>query len=181
MKGVPPMPEKSETAVQTATSRPPVKSARIEGSLERLEPLNDAFSRRAFEVYEKEGRVDGQPLRNWLEAEREILRSVDMKLEDTEDEFVVPAELPGFTASDIEVSVEPRRVIITGKRELKEEGKQGDAVYIEQRSDEIFRTIELPAEVNVLKVTAMLKDGVLTVQLPKAAATNPALADSKTA
>ena len=175
------MPEKPATAVQTATSRPPVKSARIEGSLERLEHLNDAISRRAFELYEKEGRIDGQHLRHWLEAERAILRSVDMKLEDAEGEFVVLAELPGFTASDIEVSVEPQRVIISGKRELKEEDKQGDAVYVEQRSDEIFRTIELPAEVNVLKVTALLKDGVLTVQLPKAAATKTALAESKTA
>ena len=175
------MPEKPATAVQTATSRPPVKSARIEGSLERMEHLNDAISRRAFELYEKEGRIDGQHLRHWLEAEREILHPVHMKLEDAEGEFVVLAELPGFTASDIEVSVEPRRVIINGTRELKEEDKQGDAVYVEQRSDEIFRTIELPAEVNVLKVTAMLKDGVLTVQLPKAAATKTALAESKTA
>ena len=175
------MPEKSATAVQTATSRPPVKSARIEGSLERLEYLSDVISRRAFELYEKEGRVDGQHLRHWLEAEREVLHPVDMKLEEADGEFVVRAELPGFTASDIEIDVEPRRVIITGKRELREEDKQGDAVYVEQRSDEIFRTMDLPAEVDVLKVTAMLKDGVLTVQLPKAAATKTALADSKTA
>jgi HSP20 family protein len=175
------MSERSASAVQTATSRPPVKADRIEGSLERMEHLNDAISRRAFELYEKEGRVDGHNLRHWLEAEREILHPVHMKLEDADGEFVVLAELPGFTASDIEVSVEPRRVIITGKRESKEEDKQGDAVYVEQCLDEIFRTMDLPAEVNVLKVTAMLKDGVLTVQLPKVAATKPALADSKTA
>jgi HSP20 family protein len=175
------MPEKSASAVQTATSRPPVNAADIEGSLERMEHLNEAISRRAFELYEKEGRVDGQDLRHWLEAEREILHPVHMKLEHADGEFVVLAELPGFMANDIEVSVEPRRVIITGKRESKVEDKQGDAVYVEQCSDEIFRTMDLPAEVNVLKVTAMLKDGVLTVQLPKAAATKPAFADSKTA
>jgi HSP20 family protein len=175
------MPERSATAVQTATSRPPVKAARIDGSLERMEHLNDTISRRAFELYEKEGRVDGQHLRHWLEAEREILHPVHLKLEDTDGEFVVLAELPGFTASDVEVSVEPRRVIITGKRESKEEDKQGDAVYVEQCSDEIFWTMDLPEEVNVLKVTAMLKDGVLNVQLPKAAATKPPLADSQTA
>jgi HSP20 family protein len=174
------MPEQSASAAQNATSRPPVNAAHIEGSLERMEHLIDAISRRAFELYEKEGRVDGQDLRHWLEAEREILHPVHLKLEDTDGEFVVLAELPGFTASEIEVSVEPRRVIITGKRESKEENKQGDAVYVEQCLDEIFRTMDLPAEVNVLKVTAMLKDGVLTVRLPKAAAT-PALADSKTA
>ena len=175
------MPEKSAAAAQTATSRPAVDAARIEGSLERLEHLNDAIARRAFELYEKEGRVDGQDLRHWLEAEREILQPVRMKLEDTGGEFLVLAELPGFTANDIEASVEPRRVIISGKRELKEEDKQGDAVYLEQRSDEIFRTMDLPAEVNVLKVTATLKDGVLTVRLPKAAEATPAATDSNTA
>jgi len=95
------MPEKSASAVQTATSRPPVKSARIEGSLERMEHLNDAIARRAFELYENEGRIDGHNLRHWLEAEQEILHPVHMKLEESDAEFVVRAELPGFTASDI--------------------------------------------------------------------------------
>jgi len=175
------MPEKSASAVQTATSRPPVKATKIEGSLERMEHLYDTISRRAFELYEKDGRVDGHDLRHWLEAERELLHPVHMKLEETEGEFVVQAELPGFTASDVEVSVEPRRVIITGKRESKEENKQGDAVYVEQCSDEIFRTMDLPAEVNVMKVTATLKDGVLNIQLPKAAATKPTIVEPEAA
>jgi HSP20 family protein len=175
------MPEKSASAVQTATSRPPVKAAKIEGSLERMEHLYDTISRRAFELYEKEGRVDGHDLRHWLEAERELLHPVHMKLEEAEGEFVVQAELPGFTASDVEVSVEPRRVIITGKRESKEENKQSDAVYVEQCSDEIFRTMDLPAEVNVMKVTATLKDGVLNIQLPKATATKPTIVEPQAA
>jgi HSP20 family protein len=175
------MPEKSATGTQTAISRPPVRATSLEGNLERMEHLNETIARRAFEIYEAEGRIDGHHLRHWLEAERELLHPVHLKLDDTDGEFVVRAELPGFSASDIEVSVEPRRVIITGKRESKEEGKQGDAVYVEQCSDEIFRTMDLPVEVNVLKVTATLKDGVLNVQLPKATVTKPTLADSQTA
>jgi HSP20 family molecular chaperone IbpA len=175
------MPEKSASTVQTGTSSPPVKSAGLEGRLERMENLNDAISRRAFELYEKEGRMDGHSLRHWLEAEREILHPVHMKLEETDGEFLVLAELPGFTATDIEVSVEPQRVLIIGKRESKEENRQADAVYVEQCSDEIFRTVDLPAEVNVLKVTATLKDGVLSVRLPKAAVTEPGRSSSKSA
>ena len=175
------MPEKSAAAVQTATSRPPVKAAKIEASLERMERLYDTISRRAFELYEKEGRVDGHHQRHWLEAERELLHPVQMKLEETDGEFVVQAELPGFAASDIEVSVEPRRVIIAGKRESKVEDKQGDAVYLDQGSDEIFRALDLPAEVDVLKVTATLKDGVLNVQLPKTSAMKPAAEASQAA
>ena len=171
------MSEKSAAGVQTAPSLPPVKAAKIEGSIERMEHLNDAISRRAFELFEQEGRVEGHHLHHWLEAERELLHPVHMRMEETDEEFVVRAELPGFTASDIEVSVEPRRVIITGKRESNEEVKQGGAVYTEQCSDEIFRTMELPTEVNVMKVTATLKDGVLNVQLPKAAATQAAVVE----
>jgi HSP20 family molecular chaperone IbpA len=170
------MPEKSAAATQPAPSRPPVKADKMEASLERMEHLNDAISRRAFELFEHEGRIDGHHLRHWLEAERELLHPVHMRLEETEGEIMLHAELPGFTASDIEVSVEPRRIIITGKRESQEEAKQGDAVYTEQCSDEIFRTLDLPAEVNVMKVTATLKDGVLNVQLPKLTATTPAIA-----
>jgi HSP20 family protein len=120
-------------------------------------------------------------MRHWLEAEREVLHPVHIRMEETDGEFLVRAELPGFTASDIEVSVEPRRLAITGKRESKLEDKQGDAVYTEQCSDEIFRTMELPAEVNVAKVTATLKDGILEVQLPKTAATKPTLVEPQAA
>jgi len=175
------MPEKPAAAVQTAPSRPPVKAALTKNIFERMDRLYNTISRRAFELFEKDGRVDGHDLNHWLEAEREFLHPVHIRMEETGGEFVVHAELPGFTASDIEVNVEPRRVTITGKRESKQENKKGDAIYLEQCSDEIFRTMELPAEVNTTKVTASLKDGVLDVQLPKAAATKPAPVAPKTA
>src|ERR1700675_3515188 len=98
------MPEKSATAVQTASSHPPVNAAKTENSLERMSHLYDTISRRAFELFEKDGRVDGHDLRHWLEAEREFLHAVHIHMEETDAEFVVHAELPGFTASDIEVS-----------------------------------------------------------------------------
>jgi HSP20 family molecular chaperone IbpA len=175
------MSDKSAAAVQTAPSRPPVKAARIESSLEQMDHLYDAIARRAFELFEKEGRVDGHHMRHWLEAERELLHPVHIRMEEADGEFLVRAELPGFTASDIEVSVQPRRLTITGKRESKQENKQGDAVYAEQCSDEIFRTMELPVEVDVANVTATLKDGILEIQLPKAAATKPTLVEPQAA
>ncbi len=164
------MPEKSAAATQSAPSRPPVKTAKTEDLVERMDVF-DAISRRAYELFEQEGRIDGNHTRNWLEAERELLHPVHMKIEETDSEFVVRAELPGFTANDIEVTVEPRRVTITGKRESREDSKLGEAVYSEECLDEIYRTLELPGEVNVMKVTATLKEGFLDVRMPKAAAT----------
>jgi HSP20 family molecular chaperone IbpA len=64
---------------------------------------------------------------------------------------------------------------------LKQENKQGGAVYTEQCSDEIFRTMELPADVDIAKVTATVKDGVLTVHLPKTAATKSTVVEPSAA
>jgi HSP20 family protein len=79
------------------------------------------------------------------------------------------------------VNVEPNRLTITGKRESKEEKKKGDAVYTEACSDEIFRSVQLPADVNTGKVTATLKNGILEVQLPKVEAKRPVAVEAKTA
>jgi HSP20 family protein len=172
------MTEKSAAAVQPAPSRPPVKAVSSESISERIERLYEAISRRAYELFERDGRVHGNDVRHWTEAEREFLQPLAVKIEQTEGEIVLHAEVPGFASSDLEVSVEPRRVTISGKHESRNESKDGEAEYVEQRSDEIFRSLELPSEVNAIKVTATLKDGVLKIVLPKVESTNPAGSES---
>jgi HSP20 family protein len=162
------MPEKSAAAVQTAPASPPVVTGKMESVTERINRIYDTISRRAFELFERDSRMDGNDVRHWLEAEKEFLHPVHLHLEETDEDIVVRAEVPGFTASDLEVNVEPRRLIITGKRESKQETKEGESQYTEQCSDEILRTLELPSEVIAGKVSATLKDGVLNIQLPKA-------------
>jgi HSP20 family protein len=163
--------KKSAAAVQTAPSRPPVLAGKTESISERIDRLNNAISSRAYELFERDGRVDGHDLRHWLEAETEFLHPAHINLEESNEEFVVRAEVPGFTSNDLEVNVEPRRVTITGKRESKLENQKNyevEALYIEECSDEIFRTIDLPSEVNPTNVSATLQDGILEIQIPKA-------------
>jgi HSP20 family protein len=57
---------------------------------------------------------------------------------------------------------------ITGKRETSKE-KKGNAVYSEFCSDQVLRILDLPANVDTGKTTAILKNGVLHLTLPKAA------------
>src|ERR1700732_4530581 len=113
------MAEKSAIGVQTAPSRQQLKTGKTESISERIERLYGAISRRAYKLFERDGRVDGNDQRHWVEAERESLLPMQTSLEETDGEFVVRAEVPGFTASDLEVTVEPRRVSIAGKRESK--------------------------------------------------------------
>jgi len=173
--------EKSAAAAQTAASRPLVKASKSESISERIERIYDAISRRAFELYERDGRVDGHDLSHWLEAEKEFLLPVQTSLEETEGEFVVRAEVPGFTASNLEVNVEPRRVTIFGKSESKQETKKGEVLRAEESSSEIFRAIELPSEINATKVSATLKDGLLEIRIPKAQAKKSASSNMQAA
>lgn len=54
----------------------------------------------------------------------------------------------------------------SGKKETSEEGKKGKVVYEEFCSGKVLQVIELPAEANPAKATAMLKNGVLELQMP---------------
>ncbi|MGB7283024.1 MAG: Hsp20/alpha crystallin family protein, partial [Candidatus Acidiferrum sp.] len=90
-----------------------------------------------------------------------------MELSESDGEFTVRAEVPGFSAKDLEIRVEPRNVRIAGKREIKPE-KNGRKVHSEWSADQILRVVNLPTDVDTAKVSANVRDGILTIELPKA-------------
>jgi len=134
---------------------------------ERFDALYEQIARRAFEMFEGRGSRWGHDMDDWLKAEAEMLHPVHMTVSETEKAVQVKAEVPGFEANELAVGVEGRQLTITGKRETREEQKQGKATYGEQCSDEILRVIQLPAEVDGEKAEATLKNGVLQLQMPK--------------
>jgi HSP20 family protein len=96
------------------------------------------------------------------------LSPVPLEVDEANDELIVRADLPGFRDKEIEVRVEPRRLIISGKREQVRDEKRRKTVYSERRSDEVFRTLDLSEEIDPDKVKATLQDGTLEISLPKA-------------
>lgn len=151
--------------MQTAKGTVPVKQT----TADLFDSIYDSIARRAFELFDGTGRWFGNDLGDWFRAEAEVLHPLHLDVRESENEFTVRAEVPGFTAKDIEIKVEPHRVSIAGKRESKEEEKKGKAIWSELCSDQIMRSIDLPAHVDTSRTSAMLKDGVLTITLPKAA------------
>ena len=137
--------------------------------LPRLQRLHSSVARRAFEIFESNGRTVGRDLENWLQAESELLHPVHIDVAESDEGLTVRAEIPGFIAEQLEVSMEPRRVTIAGKRESHAERKDEKTIYKEHCSDQILRVIELPAEVVAGRVAATLRDGVLELKMPKAA------------
>jgi len=91
--------------------------------------------------------------------------------EDDQSLFV-ETELPGLTMTDVEVTVMGNELTIKGER--KEQPVEGATYHRRERSGGTFaRTMKLPVQIDANRVTATLKDGVLTVTLPKAEAAKP--------
>jgi len=163
------MAERTAVAVQVAKEPTTIKPLKVESLAEHINAMFDGISRRAYEIFQGNGRIGGRELDDWFQAERELLHPVHIQLKESEDALEVQAEVPGFNEKELEVSVEPQRLVISGKRETKGEEKKGKAVYSEICSDQILRIVDLPAEVETDKVVANLKNGVLELRLPKLA------------
>ncbi len=157
------------TAAQMAPAPWGLKVVPPENLIERMDRIYDAIGRRAFEIFESNGRPLGREREDWLKAEAELLHPVHVQMEESNETLTIRAEVPGFEAKELEVSIGPQRLTISGKRERSQEQTKGKTIYREQCSDEMLRVIDLPVEVNASKATATLDKGVLELNLPKVA------------
>jgi len=88
-------------------------------------------------------------------------------------EVVIHADLPGMKKEDIDVRVENNVLTIRGKKERKEEVKEEGYFRTERSFGAFSRSFSLPNTVEVGKIQADYKDGVLTLRLPKAEEAKP--------
>lgn len=90
------------------------------------------------------------------------------------DEAVtVSAELPGVSADQVDVSVEGDTFTLKGRRNDEVAGENDTWHRRERRQGEFTRIVELPYSVDVDKVQATLRNGILTVHLPRLEAEKP--------
>jgi HSP20 family protein len=88
------------------------------------------------------------------------------------DNVVAVVELPGMRKEDIEISLQNGTLTISGER--KSETTDGEkAERTERVTGKFRRSVTLPTRVDVEKINASYKDGVLTVTLPKAEEAKP--------
>jgi HSP20 family protein len=92
--------------------------------------------------------------------------SVDVYDED--GAVVVKAEVPGLSKDEVHVKVEAECLIIEGERRTETEKKDKDYYFCEREYGSFYRRIPLPARVDAAKAEAHVKDGVLTVKVPRA-------------
>lgn len=89
------------------------------------------------------------------------------------DHFYIRAELPGLVPESLDISVVEGRLQLRGERKIDVE-EQNASYHRKEREAGIFRrTIALPAKIDSDKVTANMKNGVLTIVLPKSEEAKP--------
>jgi HSP20 family protein len=91
---------------------------------------------------------------------------------ETSDDLVIVADLPGIKAEGLTVTVEDNVLEIRGSQPAPEKAP-GEALLQEFASGEFFRAFQLPADFDTDKIQATLKQGVLTVRLPKSERLKP--------
>ncbi len=134
---------------------------------ELSQEFRDLISRRAYELFELRGSVDGYDREDWLQASSEILLDVPVDVTEEETGFTIRVAVAGFSEKELEVRVAPRSVCITGKRQETSEQNDDKAVNVERRSSQIFRAFELPSEIDPGQVSATVSDGILEIELLK--------------
>lgn len=97
--------------------------------------------------------------------------SFNPKIDMTEDEkeIKVTAELPGLAEKDIEVNLSRDILTIKGEKTQEKEEKGKETYYCERSYGSFTRTIQIPSEVELDKIDATFKKGVLNITLPKVA------------
>ena len=104
------------------------------------------------------GTGNGGTMRRWLPA---------MDLVETDDHFVLRADLPGMSEDDVKIELEDNTLTVSGERKAEHES-EGEGYYrVERASGSFSRSLTLPQGVDAEAVSASFDRGVLEVRIPK--------------
>jgi HSP20 family protein len=97
-------------------------------------------------------------VRRWIPA---------MDVVETEDHFVLRADLPGLSENDVKIELEDNVLTIAGERKAEHE-QQGEGYYrVERAFGSFSRSLTLPEGVDAERIQASFNSGVLEVRIPK--------------
>jgi HSP20 family protein len=123
-----------------------------------LSTLQSEMNRLFNSVFDSPPGNGGSVARRWLPA---------MDLVETEDDFVLRADLPGLGEDDVKIEFEDGTLTISGERKAEHESK-GEGYYrVERASGAFSRSLTLPQGVDPERVSASFDRGVLEVRVPK--------------
>ena len=101
---------------------------------------------------------NGGALRRWIPP---------MDLVETDDHFVLRADLPGLSEEDVSIELEDNVLTISGERKAEHEDRKEGYYRVERASGAFARSLTLPEGVDPEAVAASFDRGVLEVRIPK--------------
>jgi HSP20 family protein len=151
-----------------AKSGPPSPASEVErpeiivgaGLANLKQSISHAIAYHAYELYETRGGGHGNDLEDWFHAEADFTRPIPVEVGEAGDQLILRAQIPGFSAGEVKIGVEPRRVLIWGSGEPSPPPETADA-----RRSPVLRTVDLPQEVDPAGAQATLRDCVLEISL----------------
>jgi HSP20 family protein len=134
-------------------------------ALVRWEPVRELGTiqnemNRLFDTFFGPAPADGNgtATRRWMPA---------MDLVETDDHFVLRADLPGMDEGDVNVELEDSVLTVSGERRSEHEAKKEGFYRLERASGSFARQLTLPEGVDADGITASFDRGVLEVRVPK--------------
>ena len=97
-------------------------------------------------------------VRRWIPA---------MDLVETDDHFVLRADLPGLDAGDVSIEVEDNVLTLAGERKAEHEAKSEGFYRVERASGHFRRSLTLPEGTDLEAIAAAFDKGVLEIRIPK--------------
>lgn len=137
-----------------------------------MEGVFERIRARAFDLFSRRGFGEGHALDDWVTAEREICWPAGELMED-DKAFTLSVALPGFDPADISVTATPHELVMHAKSRTEskkeEDAKKGQKVcWSEFRSNDVYRQVDLPKNIDPQSASASLSNGLLKIVATKA-------------
>jgi HSP20 family protein len=123
-----------------------------------LNTIQDEMNRLFNTFFEGGAGGAGASLRRWIPP---------MDLVETEDDFVLRADLPGMAEGDVNIELEDSVLTVSGERKAEHEERKEGYYRVERASGTFSRSLTLPEGVDPDGVRASFDRGVLEVRIPK--------------
>jgi HSP20 family protein len=159
------------TKMQVQTNRSPLRQSEERGTRRPVELLRGEvdrllsdFLRGYWHIPFRESVIDVEPF--WC-GEVGFGATPAVNIVDKDDRYKVTAELPGVKEQDVQIKFSEATLTIEGQKNEEQEDEKEDHFLSERRFGAFHRSFRVPDGVDADKIEANLKDGILTVTLPK--------------
>lgn len=146
-------------------------------SLQIVHKLSEAYERaqervreRAYHIFKQRDPEQGDSTSDWLEAQMQVFRPLELELKEQKRNIVVEGSLQGFSPRDIEIDVGGGELRVFGSHTDTETSSKSGGEQTRSESAYFYQCLPLPCAVETEKCSARLyKNGKLKITLPRKA------------